>query len=58
MSLDIMFIESILEQFVIGNIFMTRLCTPIHTAHGDRVWEDVFRELTCHGPGRGLFNFG
>lgn len=37
---------------------MTRLGTPIHTAHGDGVGEKVFHKLTRHGPGRSLFDFG
>lgn len=58
MSLNIVFVERTLEQFVIGNIFVTRLGTPIDTAHGDGVGEDVFGELTCHGARGRLFDFG
>lgn len=48
MALDVVFIESVLQQFVVLNEFIIRLCLPIDLGHGNRIGEHHVKDLTSN----------
>lgn len=47
-----------LEQLVVGHVLEAGLAAPIDARDGDALGEDVLAQLTGHGTGAGLLDFG
>ena len=47
-----------LEQLVVGHVFEAGLAAPIDAGDGNALGEDVLAQLTGHGTGAGLLDFG
>lgn len=58
MTADAILRKGGLEQLVVGHVFEAGLAAPIDARDGNALGEDVFAQLTGHGTGAGLLDFG